>query len=403
MQTPSTSSSFNICEDNSQSSSSHDDDSVSGSIEPAHNSSDTIQEDNRQSSSSHDDDSVSDPVDPAHDCSLSSDTNQEDNRQSSSSHDDDSVSGSVDPAHDCSLPSDTTQEDNCQSSSSHHDDSVSGSVDPAHDCSLPSDTIHEDSRQSSSSHHDDSVSGSVIDPAHDCSLPSDTITPHLSTTSICHSQSVSGGMHILDEEAQSTYVQSSHAFRSAQSLSCGLSQSFSEGMQFLQTYNESAQSPSTYSALEYISPRSLLVSTRSLSSGVVISQPLLSRNSLQPIEAPITKLPPDWDDDTGSEVVISPQPAMLLDISKSTSLPLPCFDVSVQLHSQSQLVIAHPFSPADNAGITGCQTTGEVKPFVFQFKVGNLLYLSFRIIMHVRAHTVDQHSHWRLAILSCRI
>ena len=351
MQTPSTSSSFNIREDNSQSSSSHDDGSVSGSIEPAHNSSDTIQEDNRQSSSSHDDD--------------------------------DSVSGSVDPAHDCSLSSDTNQEDNRQSSSSHDDDSVLGSVDPAHDCSLPSDIIQEDNRQSSYSHHDDSVSGSVIDPAHDCSLPSDTITPYLSTTSICHSQSVSGGMHILDEEAQSTYVQSSHAFQSAQSLSCGLSQSFSEGMQLLQTYNESAQSPSTYSALEYISPRSLLVSTRSLSSVAVISQPLLSRNSLQPIETPITKLPLDWDDDTDSEVVISPQPAMLLDISKSTSLPLPCFDVSVQLHSQSQLVIAHPFSPANNAGIAGCPTTGQVKPFVFQFKVGNLLYLSFISCMYV--------------------
>ena len=313
-----------------------------------------IREDNRQSSSSHDDDSVSGSVDPVHDCSLPSDTIQEDNHQSSSSHDDASVSGSVDTAHDCSLPSDTIQEDDRQSSSSNDDDPV----DLAHDCLLTSNTI-EDTRQSSSSNDDDSVSGSV-DPVHDCSLPSGTITPYLSTTSICHSQSVSGGMHILDEEAQSTYVQSSHAFRFAQSLqSCP---SFNEEMQ---TYNVSAQSPSTYSAFEYEyrSPRSLLVFTPSQLSCAVISQPLLSWNSVQPIEAPITQL---WDDDTDSEVVTSPQPAMLLDMSKSTSLPLPCFDGSVQLHSQSQLVIAHPFSPANNAGITGRHTTGEVNVFLFK-------------------------------------
>ena len=226
--------------------------------------------------------------------------------------------------------------------------------------------IREDNCQSSSSHDDDSVHGSV-DPVHDCSLPSDTITPpHLSTTS----QSVSGGMHILDE---STHVKSSHAFRSAKSLpSCGLSQSFSEGMQILQAYNEPAQSPSTSSALENRSAGSLdiLVCTLSQSSGAVISQPLLSRNSLQPIEAPITKLQPDWDNDTGSEVVTSPQPEIPLNMSKSTSLPLSCCDVLVQMYSQSQLVIDHPFSPANNAGITGCQTTGELKSFVFQFKVG---------------------------------
>ena len=324
-----------------------------------------IREDNRQSSSSHDDDTLSGSVDPAHDCSLPNDTIQEDNCQSSSSHDDDTMSGSLDKAHDCSLPSDIIQEDSCQSSSSHDDDSVPGSVDLVHDCSLLSDTIQEENCQSSSSHDDDSVSGSV-DPVHDCSLPSNTITPHLTTTSICHSQSVSGGMHILDEEAQSTYAQSSHAFRSAQSLqSCGLSQSFNEEMQFLQTYNVPAQSPSTNSALEFISPRSLLVCTRSqsIASGVVISQPLLSCNSLQPLEAPITQL---WDDDTDSDVVSSPQPEMLLDVTKSASLPLPCIDVSVQLHSQSQLVIAHPFSPADNAGITGCHTTGEVKSYLFK-------------------------------------